>query len=123
MTEQAFFDYVIKFGAFQKRSMFGGVGLFQNEAMYSLISEERIFIRGGGHLDSMLTRLGCEKYKHVKKQTTATVNYYDITDLFVSENEELDAIVAHSIQHSVKQRSFQKSSASRRFCVIYQTCS
>ncbi|KOE82668.1 DNA transformation protein [Vibrio alginolyticus] len=114
MTEQAFFDYVIKFGAFQKRSMFGGVGLFQNEAMYSLISEERIFIRGGGHLDSMLTRLGCEKYKHVKKQTTATVNYYDITDLFVSESDELDVIVARSIQHSVKQRSFQKSSASRR---------
>ncbi|MGL5110146.1 MAG: TfoX/Sxy family DNA transformation protein [Vibrio ordalii] len=114
MIEHAFFNYVIKFGAFQKRSMFGGVGLFQKEAMYSLISEESVFIRGGEELDDVLTKLGCEKYKHVKKQTTATVNYYDITELFVSNHESLDTIIERSIRYSVEQRSFQKSSASRR---------
>lgn len=73
MTETAFINYVSKFGEHQKRSMFGGTGLFQSDAMFALISEGCLFIRGGESLDEKLTDLDCEKYRHVKKQTTATV--------------------------------------------------
>ncbi|WP_139684884.1 TfoX/Sxy family DNA transformation protein [Vibrio tasmaniensis] len=114
MTETAFVNYVNQFGEHQKRSMFGGIGLFQNDAMFALLSEDCVFIRGGKLLDKKLTGLDCEKYRHVKKQTTATVNYYDITDLFTSEHPELDSIIRTSIDNSIKQRSFKKSSASRR---------
>ncbi|WKY56996.1 TfoX/Sxy family DNA transformation protein [Vibrio sp. SNU_ST1] len=114
MTETAFINYVNQFGEHQKRSMFGGIGLFQNDAMFALLSEDCVFIRGGKLLDKKLTGLDCEKYRHVKKQTTATVNYYDITDLFTSEHPELDSIIRTSIDNSVQQRSFKKSSASRR---------
>jgi DNA transformation protein len=34
MVERTFFDYVNKFGESQQRSMFGGIGLFQEDAMY-----------------------------------------------------------------------------------------
>ncbi|EKG85676.1 tfoX C-terminal domain protein [Vibrio paracholerae HE-16] len=114
MNEQQFFDYVTKFGAYQKRSMFGGIGLFQHDAMYVLVSEDRIFVRGGEELDPELLALGCEKYRHVKKQTTATVNYYDITELYEQHHPELDSIIERSIQFSVNQREFQRSAASRR---------
>lgn len=114
MTETAFINYVSKFGEHQKRSMFGGTGLFQSDAMFALISEGCLFIRGGESLDEKLTDLDCEKYRHVKKQTTATVNYYDITDLFTCEHPELDSIIRTSIDNSVQQRSFKKSTASRR---------
>ncbi|CAV19013.1 MULTISPECIES: TfoX/Sxy family DNA transformation protein [Vibrio] len=114
MTETAFINYVNQFGEHQKRSMFGGIGLFQNDAMFALLSEDCVFIRGGNLLDKKLTGLDCEKYRHVKKQTTATVNYYDITDLFTSEHPELDSIIRTSIDNSIQQRSFKKSSASRR---------
>ncbi|WP_260258572.1 TfoX/Sxy family DNA transformation protein [Vibrio intestinalis] len=114
MTDQMFIQYVGKYGSFQKRSMFGGTGLFQNDAMFALLSAERIFIRGGKELDEDLIALGCEKYRHVKKQTTATVNYYDITELFDSRNKELDVIVKKSIDLSVSQRKFKRSSANRR---------
>ncbi|MFA0499103.1 TfoX/Sxy family DNA transformation protein, partial [Vibrio sp. 10N.222.46.A1] len=113
-TETAFINYVNQFGEHQKRSMFGGIGLFQNDAMFALLSEDCVFIRGGKLLDKKLTGLDCEKYRHVKKQTTATVNYYDITDLFTSEHPELDSIIRTSIDNSIQQRSFKKSSASRR---------
>ncbi|MBY7860580.1 TfoX/Sxy family DNA transformation protein [Vibrio fluvialis] len=114
MFEHRFFDYVIKFGAYQKRSMFGGVGLFQQDAMYALLTEYYIFIRGGEDLDEVLTNLCCDKYRHVKKQTTATVNYYDITQLFEQNYSELDSIIERSIKYSIEQRSFQKSQANRR---------
>lgn len=114
MSEHTFFDYVIKFGAYQKRSMFGGIGLFQQDAMYALLTEEAIFIRGSEELDQQLINLGCEKYRHVKKQTTATVNYYDITELFENQHPELESIIQRSIRYSIMQRNFQKSQASRR---------
>lgn len=114
MSETTFFDYVIKFGDYQKRSMFGGVGLFQQEAMYVLLTEGAIFLRGSEELDELLIQLGCEKFRHVKKQTTATVNYYDITQLFEQGYPQLDDIIQRSIFYSISQRRFQKSQASRR---------
>lgn len=51
MTETAFINYVNQFGEHQKRSMFGGIGLFQNDAMFALLSEGCLFIRGGKSLD------------------------------------------------------------------------
>ncbi|RJX64834.1 DNA transformation protein [Vibrio sinensis] len=114
MTEQSFIQYVDKYGQFLKRSMFGGTGLFQEEAMFALLSSDKIFIRGGDELDEELSALGCEKYRHVKKQTTATVNYYDITDIFVNDLDCLDDLVKKSIDYSVSQRKFKRSSANRR---------
>lgn len=114
MIEHVFVKYVSKFGTFQKRSMFGGTGLFQNEAMFALLSANKIFIRGGDQLDKELTALGCEKYRHVKKQTTATVNYYDITEIFAADNSRLDELLQQSIDFSVSERKFKRSAANRR---------
>ncbi|WP_165310981.1 TfoX/Sxy family DNA transformation protein [Vibrio ziniensis] len=114
MVEQTFFDYVNKFGESQQRSMFGGIGLFQEDAMYALLTNDCIYIRGGEELDDQLTSLGCEKFRHVKKQTVATVNYYEITDLFDNRYEGLEAIISTSIKNAVFQRVDQKSSSNRR---------
>ncbi|WP_391087433.1 TfoX/Sxy family DNA transformation protein [Vibrio sp. NH-UV-68] len=114
MTEQKFIQYVKKFGDFQKRSMFGGTGLFKEEAMFALISNDHVFIRGGEKLDNELSQLGCEKYRHVKKQTTATVNYYDVTTLFVTNDSKIARLVEESITYSVSEREYKRSYANRR---------
>lgn len=112
--ERSFFEYVAKFGSFQKRSMFGGIGLFSEDAMYALISDGTIFIRGGSGLDKTLEEKGCKRYKHVKKQTVATVNYFDVTKLYTEGDESLDSIIQLSIEYSKQERAFQKSADSRR---------
>lgn len=104
MIEHTFSYYARHFGAFQTRSMFGGIGFFQSEAMFSLIVGGRIFVRGGGHLDRLFKSLKCEKYQHVKKQSIATVNYYDVTALFMARNEILVRIILASIKYSIRQR-------------------
>ena len=114
MARQPFCDYAVKFGSYQKRSMFGGIGLFKNEAMYALLIGDAVFIRGGGELDDKLKVLGCEKYRHVKKQTTATVNYYDITSLHESRHPDLDSLIQMSINCSISERKNQRSVESRR---------
>ncbi len=114
MIEQSFYNYTIQFGISQKRSMFGGTGLFKDGAMYALISNDRVFIRGGCALDKTLQNLNCEKFRHVKKQSTATVNYYDITALFNESAPMLSDLVQRSITNSVEQHSSKKSVENRR---------
>ena len=57
MTETAFINYVNQFGEHQKRSMFGGIGLFQNDAMFALLTGGCLFIRGGKSLDKKLKEI------------------------------------------------------------------
>ncbi len=114
MTEEQFTIYVRQFGVFQTRSMFGGTGLFRDNAMFSLMSSEKIFIRGGGALDDLLLGLGCEKYRHVKRLTVTTVNYYDITELFVAGHPQLQSLVRLAIDCSVSQRKFKQAPENKR---------
>ncbi|MEH0741324.1 TfoX/Sxy family DNA transformation protein [Vibrio cholerae] len=114
MIEQLFIQYIAKFGDYYKRSMFGGVGLFKDDAMFVLISDNTIYLRGGSSLDQRLMSLGCEKYVHVKKQTTATVNYYDITGLFESEHPQLDRLIHRSLDGALAARKSRLSPTNKR---------
>ncbi|SEG69191.1 TfoX/Sxy family DNA transformation protein [Vibrio hangzhouensis] len=114
MIEQSFYDYTTQFGHSQKRSMFGGTGLFKDGAMYALISNEKVFIRGGKGLDEKLYELKCEKFRHVKKQSTATVNYYDVTHLFLEPSPLLKQLVQRSIANSVDQHCSKKAFENKR---------
>lgn len=114
MTEQSFLHYVTKFGTYQKRSMFGGIGLFLEGAMYVLISNGKIYIRGGNDLDEMLIGLGCERFKHIKKQTIATVNYYNISHLYTGNHDMLDIVIQRSIDMAIQKQQMKSSISNRR---------
>ncbi len=109
MIETSFYEYAKKFGTYQCRSMFGGIGLFADEAMYALIMDETIYLRGGSELDEGLSGLGCSKFKHVKKQSVVTVNYYDISTLYNTSHPELDNIIEASIKASIQSKKRRKS--------------
>ncbi|MCE7564608.1 DNA transformation protein TfoX [Aliivibrio fischeri] len=112
--EERFFNFVKKLGRFNKRSMFGGVGLFNEDAMFSLVTDGRLYVRGGGDVDARFEELGCERFKHVKKTTIATVNYFDVTELFEKKSASLLSIVQEAMENSRLEREFKKSKENRR---------
>lgn len=112
--EERFFNFVKKLGRFNKRSMFGGVGLFTDDAMFSLVTEGRLYVRGGGEVDNTFEKLGCERFKHVKKTTIATVNYFDVSDLFEKNSALLMEIIQETMENSRLEREFKKSKENRR---------
>jgi DNA transformation protein len=112
--EERFFNFVKKLGKFNKRSMFGGVGLFTEDAMFSLVTDGRLYVRGGGNVDARFTALGCERFKHVKKTTIATVNYFEVSELFENQPALLLSIIEETMETSRIEREFKKSKESRR---------
>jgi DNA transformation protein len=112
--KEDYLTYLNNFGCHEKRSMFGGTGVFIHGAMYAILTDTTMFIRGGGKLDEKLLQLGCLKFKHIKKSTTATVNYYDITKLFLRDKNKCYSLVTESIAFSQKEKAFKSSEESRR---------
>ena len=112
--EERFFNFVKKLGKFNIRSMFGGVGLFTEDAMFSLVTEGRLYVRGGGDVDDQFEKLGCERFKHVKKSTIATVNYFDISELFEKRPTLLLTMIKEAMDNSRAEREFKKSKENRR---------
>ncbi len=108
MVHGQFQEYVKKFGVSRSKGMFGGVGLFSQEAMYALLNDRRIYLRGGDVLDDTFTELGLKKLEQKKKKTTVTVNYYDITEFFCSRHFELDNLIRQSITIAIRGRVSKK---------------
>jgi len=114
MNNLSIYDYASRFGHYQKRSMFGGMGLFTQDAMFLLVSNGHIYLRGGKELDGKLIDLGCSRYRHVKKQAIVTVNYYDISKLYNLGHPQLDFLICCSISTSIEHRKYQKSAECKR---------
>nr|WP_261600346.1 TfoX/Sxy family DNA transformation protein [Photobacterium sp. TY1-4] len=108
------FNYLREFGKYEKRSMFGGTGIFIHGAMYAILTEQSMFLRGGETLDGRLASLGCEKFKHIKRSTTAIVNYYDITYLYLQDRVLCDEIIRESIRLSTEEKAQKSSSQGKR---------
>ncbi|ORT50011.1 hypothetical protein ST37_08760 [Vibrio sp. qd031] len=64
------------------KAMFGGIGLFYHRAMFVLIDQHRVYLRGGGALNATFERYFCKRFMQVKKTVCVTVDYYDVTDIF-----------------------------------------
>lgn len=110
----SFVDYLSQFGDTEKRSMFGGTGFFVGGAMFALLKEERLYLRGGNEFTEKLVEKECKKFVHVKKSSTAIVNYYDITDLYEQKNTGLDALVRKSLDNSVAEKEYRDSKLNKR---------
>ncbi|MEC6822681.1 TfoX/Sxy family DNA transformation protein [Photobacterium piscicola] len=109
-----YLNYLSKFGQQEKRSMFGGTGIFINSAMFAIVTPTSMYIRGGNELDEKLIKSGCEKFRHIKKSKTATVNYYEIKTLFLTDQSQCDSFVEESIAFSCRDKNFRSSESNRR---------
>lgn len=112
--KSGFVDYLSQFGETEKRSMFGGTGFFVNGAMFALVKEDRIYLRGGAEFTQMLIEKACKKFVHVKKSSTAIVNYFDITELYDANEASLYSIVQKSLDNSVSEKEYRDSKLNKR---------
>ncbi|MCD9493332.1 TfoX/Sxy family DNA transformation protein [Photobacterium carnosum] len=114
LIKDDYLNYLSKFGQQEKRSMFGGTGIFINSAMFAIVTPNSMYIRGGNELDDKLIRSGCERFRHVKKSKTATVNYYEINKLFLTDQLQCDLLVTESIAFSCRDKNVKAAESNCR---------
>lgn len=113
-VKSGFVDYLYDFGDIERRSMFGGTGFFVRGAMFALLKEDRIYLRGGPKLTDTLLERECKKFVHVKKSSTAIVNYYDITELYDQDSPDLRELISASLYNSIAEKEYRDSNLHKR---------
>ncbi|WPC73085.1 TfoX/Sxy family DNA transformation protein [Vibrio porteresiae] len=114
MKRQLFYKVATQCGSLQTRSMFGGTGIFQNNVMYALIREQSIYLRSHPLVEPKLAELACEKFKHIKKSSVATVNYYDITELVEEQSDLAVELVKLAIEGAKQDDEAKRCKSKRR---------
>ncbi|WP_087018802.1 TfoX/Sxy family DNA transformation protein [Thaumasiovibrio subtropicus] len=109
VLKEDFLQYLESFGDFDQRSMFGGTGLFDKGAMFAIMTDDALYMRGGEVLNDRYVGLGCEKYIHVKRSSTAEVNYYNITMLMDSQPETCRELVTQTLQQARKEKDAKQA--------------
>ncbi len=104
VLKEDFLQYLESFGKFDQRSMFGGTGLFDKGAMFAIMTDDALYMRGGDKLNSQYAELNCGKYIHVKRSSTAEVNYYDVTALMESQPMICRELVTSTLAQARKEK-------------------
>ncbi|CAH0526047.1 TfoX/Sxy family DNA transformation protein [Vibrio hippocampi] len=106
--------YINQYVEFTTRSMFGGLGLFHKGAMFALVADNLLILRGGKDLSCAMNLLGCKQYRQVKKRTIASVDYFDVTALYDCKAEALPQLIIDSAMFAFQQKKWQSNGRDKR---------
>ncbi|RQW63351.1 TfoX/Sxy family DNA transformation protein [Vibrio viridaestus] len=96
------------------KSVFGSTGVFWRGAMFAIIGEDKLFLKGGGWLDEWFSEFNCKRFVLKKKNSTSTVNYFDITQLAINHHSYVEAMVYSSRHLATRHYDYSHSAESRR---------
>jgi DNA transformation protein len=65
-------------GPISAKTMFGGVGLYQAESMFALVSENKLYLRGCEALEALHRQHGSEHFIYTKRGRPVVLQYYSI---------------------------------------------
>jgi DNA transformation protein and related proteins len=75
-------------GPMSAKTMFGGIGIYQTEVMFALVSEEKLYLRGGEALEVLYQQQGSANFIYTKRGRPVILRYYSI-DNTLWDNETL----------------------------------
>lgn len=96
------------------KPIFGDLGVFCQGAMFALVGENKLYLRGGDELDPLFREFDCDRYCLEKKNTTAIVNYYDVTKLVLHNHSSIESLIHSSKNLAIKQHNYKNSFENKR---------
>lgn len=73
------------FGKIKSRSMFGGFGVFCDDAMFALVVNNSLHLRAGKESEIEFKNIGMTPYTYTKRNFPVNTKYYVIPDLWWEE--------------------------------------
>lgn len=78
-----------KFGKVKSRSMFGGFGVFVDEAMFALVVNDALHIRSCSSIDQQFTTAGYQPYVYKKRGFPVVTKYFALPDTMWDNTDEI----------------------------------
>ena len=106
-----FFDSL---GKIKSRSMFGGFGIFCEDAMFALVVNETLHIRAGKETEIEFKNNGMRPYKYTKRNFPVTTKYYAIPHAWWDQSELLMSYAKNALFIALDNKKEKKSALPTR---------
>lgn len=82
-------DSMHALGPVQAKRMFGGHGMFLDGLMFALVIDDQIYLKADKLTANHFIQLGLERFTYMKKDKRCYINYYQMPDECLDDNDAL----------------------------------
>ena len=94
-VEKEFVSYVVEFmqsiGPVRAKGMFGGHGIFLEELMFGLISDNILYLKADKETENEFKAKGLEAFTYKKKGKEFKMSYYQAPEEALEDGEEMNS--------------------------------
>ncbi len=96
-----------QFGSVKSRSMFGGFGIFIDDAMFALVVNNQLHIRADDQSAKKYQQQGYEPYVYKKRGFPVVTKYFALPENFWDTPEEIISKAKIALDHAKQEREIQ----------------
>lgn len=96
-----------QFGRVKSRSMFGGFGIFVDEAMFALVVNDALHIRSDDSTVEQFKTAGYQPYVYKKRGFPVVTKYYALPDELWNNTDQILALADHALQQAREEKAAQ----------------
>lgn len=93
------------FGKIKSRSMFGGFGIFCEDAMFALVVKDKLHIRASDNTSSQFSELGCQPYIYKKRGFPVVTKYFALPEELWQQPEQILAFAQVALEHAQQAKA------------------
>jgi DNA transformation protein len=107
-SESEFIDYIIESLATElenvrAKKMFGGHGIYADDVMFALVSDEELFLKVDSEIISTFKDLDLEPFTYTRKEKDIQMSYYQAPATALEDPEVLAEWASRSISAANRQ--------------------
>lgn len=101
-------EFFASFGEIKSRSMFGGFGIFCDDAMFALVVNDELHLRAANQNEEEFKSLGMQPYCYSKRGFPVVTKYYAIPSAWWENKETLVSHAKLALEIAVKDQKAKK---------------
>ena len=92
-TDSEFVDFILdllgSFGSVRSRRMFGGYGIFRDDLMFGLVSDDMLYLKVDDHNREDFVQRGLEPFRYETKGKLMNISYYLVPEECLDDPDEM----------------------------------
>ncbi|WP_375750289.1 TfoX/Sxy family DNA transformation protein [Vibrio sp. HN007] len=96
-----------QFGQVKSRSMFGGFGIFVDEAMFALVVNDSLHIRSSDSTIEEFKSSGYEPYVYKKRGFPVVTKYFALPDNIWENTDDILTLAKHALELAKEEKAVQ----------------
>ncbi len=92
-TDSEFVDFILEllesFGSVRSRKMFGGYGIFRDDLMFGLVSDDMLYLKVDDHNREDFVKRRLEPFRYEKKGKLMNISYYLAPEETLDDPDEM----------------------------------